>query len=424
MDYDQTIAHLCSLESTLGWDLKLERVRAALAALGSPERAYPSLLIAGTNGKGATAAIVHSALGAAGLRSGLYTSPHLVHFTERIRVGSTEIARERVVEGVARIRDRMDAMGIRLTFFEMTTVLAFVAFAEAGVDVAVLEVGLGGRLDATNVVEPDASAVVSIGYDHEDFLGPTLTEIAREKAGVMRPGRVTVLGPGLPEEARVALLEAGERVGAVIREVPAVAESAPEFGALPLAGAHMRANAAVADALLTAAGEARAELRSGPRARAAGFAAVRWPARLEVVQRFPTVVVDGAHNREGATALARALPPLVGGRRVRLLFSALADKHWRDLARVLAPLARSVVVTAVGGPRGAAPADLASAFPPGMPIVVEEDPARAFRSLISSDRDTPILVAGSLFLAGAVYAEILDRHGLNSVFESLPETTT
>ena len=250
MDYEEAIAHLYGLEATLGWDLKLERVRAVLARLGSPERRQPSVLVAGTNGKGACCAIVHSTLSAAGFRAGLYTSPHLVNFTERIRIGRDEIPRSRVAEGVTRLAADTAAAGIRLTFFEMATVLAFDEFARAGVDVAVLEVGLGGRLDATNVADPVASAVTTIGFDHQEFLGDTLGAIAREKAGVMRPGRPVVLGAHLPAEARRALLDEAKRIGA------RVVESAPgrfDLGALPLRGAHMRDNAAVARPMSAAA---------------------------------------------------------------------------------------------------------------------------------------------------------------------------
>jgi len=416
--YEDAIAYLYALEVSLGWDLKLERVRAALAAVGSPEKRYPSVLIAGTNGKGATAAMVHSVLREAGVVAGLYTSPHLVHFTERIRIGGAEIARERVAEGVERVRRAAEGAGIPLTFFEMATVLAFLAFAEDEVGAAVLEVGLGGRLDATNVADPVASAVVSIGYDHEAFLGDTLDAIAREKAGVMRPGRAVVLGPDLPAEARRALVDEAGRVAA--RRVEADVER-PEIAAVALRGEHMRRNAAVAIALVEEAGAAEPRLRVDERALRAGLARVRWPGRLDVVQGSPRVVLDGAHNREGVAALLAALPAVLGGRRPHLLFAALADKPWRDMAAQLAPHVASVIATSVGGARGVPARDLAAAFA-GVPASAEPEPRRAFARLVASgDRATPILVAGSLFLVGAVYEALLERLGVASVFDRLPE---
>lgn len=333
MTYDDAIAYLYGLEATRGWDLKLERVRATLDRLGSPERRVPSVLIAGTNGKGATAAIVHSIWSEAGLRVGLYTSPHLVHFTERIRIGHAELSRERVVAGVERLRDLTESAGIALTFFEMATVLAFLAFAEDELDAAVLEVGLGGRLDATNVAEPLASAVVSIGFDHEVFLGDTLAAIAREKAGVMRPGRPVVLGGALPAEAREALLARAAQIGARVVDAD---PTRPELAATALCGAHMRRNAAVALSLVEAAGEAFPALCADARAVRAGLGGVRWPGRLEVVHHRPLVVVDGAHNRAGVAALIEALPAVVGARRPRLLSPRSRTRpgaRWRRSSR-------------------------------------------------------------------------------------------
>jgi dihydrofolate synthase/folylpolyglutamate synthase len=418
MTYAEAIDYLYGLEATRGWDLKLERVRAALELLGFPERRFPSVLIAGTNGKGATAAIVHSILQAGGFRVGLYTSPHLVSFTERIRIGLDEIARERVTHGVVRLRRLVEDAGIPLTFFEMSTVLAFDEFARDRVDAAVLEVGLGGRLDATNVVEPVASAVVSIGRDHEAFLGDTLDSIAREKAGVMRAGRAVVLGPALAEEARLALLEEAARIGARVVEAD---PSDPATEAVALRGAHMRRNAAVALALLDELGAACPHLAVDAATRRAGLAGVRWPGRLEIVHQRPLVVVDGAHNREGVAALVEGLPAVFGTRRPRLLFAVLADKPWADMAAALRPHVASVTVTEAGGKRGVPAGELAGAFGPDLPVAIDPDPVRALADLLARDRETPVLVAGSLFLVGAVYAAVLGRHHLDSVFEPLPE---
>lgn len=408
--YDETLAWLIGLEATRGWDLKLERVRAALAALGSPEHTYPSVLVAGTNGKGSTCAMIHAALGEAGRRAGLYTSPHLVEFTERIRVGEDEIPRDEVVRGVATIRARSDVEGSGLTFFEVTTLLALWWFAERRVDVAVLEVGLGGRLDATNVVEPVVSAVTSIGLDHEDYLGNTLDAIAREKAGVMRAGRVTVLGAELAEEARRALLDEARRRGTIVRDAAA---STPSIVALD--GPHMRRNAAVACGVLEALAVAEPRLAVGGEAIARGLARVRWPGRLAIVHEAPRVVLDGAHNVDGARALRAALPAITGPEPVRLLFSALRDKRWREMASILAPVAREVVVSEIGGKRGLAADEIAEAFP-ATPVRVVPSPAAALARMIGEDRTTPIVVTGSLFLVGMVYGDLMRRAGTRSVF--------
>lgn len=410
LGYDETLAWLIGLEATRGWDLKLERVRAALAALGSPERDYPSVLVAGTNGKGSTCAMVHAALGEAGFRAGLYTSPHLVEFTERIRVADDEIPRDAVVRGVETIRARTDVAGSGLTFFEVTTLLALWWFAECRVDVAVLEVGLGGRLDATNVVEPVVSAVTSIGFDHEDYLGHTLDAIAREKAGVMRAGRVTVLGAALADEARAALLDEARRRGAIVRE-------AADDGAkvVALDGPHMRRNAAVACGVLEALAVAEPRLVVGDDAIARALTRVVWPGRLAIVHEAPRVVLDGAHNVDGARALRDALPAIVGMDPVRLLFSALRDKRWREMASILAPVAREVVVSEIGGKRGLAGDELADGFP-GAPVRVIPDPSDALARMIAEDGSTPIVVAGSLFLVGMVYADLMRRAGTRSVF--------
>jgi len=415
VDYDRALAHLYGLESKLGWDLKLERVRAALDLLGSPERKFPAVLVAGTNGKGTCCSVVHAVLCSAGVPAGLYTSPHLVDFTERIRVGSRAISREAVAAGVERIAEATGRAGIALTFFEMATVLAFDEFARRGVPAAVLEVGLGGRLDATNVADPVASAVTTIGFDHEEFLGDTLDAIAREKAGVMRPGRAVVLGPRLPAEARAALLDEAARVGA--RPVEAD-PSRRELAALVLRGEHLRDDAAVGLALLEEAGRVSPAFRVDGRATLEGLATVRWPGRLDVVMRDPLVVVDGAHNPDGVEALLRSMPEVFGSVRPRLLFSALSDKPWREMARRLAPRVSEVTVTGLEGPRAVAPDELATAFP--APVRVEPDPESALRSLLDRPGDGPVLVAGSLYLAGSVYRFLLGRQGMDSVFDLGP----
>ena len=410
MAYADTIAYLLGLEASRGWDLKLERVRDTLARVGNPERQFPSVLIAGTNGKGSTAVLVENALTAQGHAVGLYTSPHLVHFTERIRLAGQEISPERVVFLVDKIRTEAPPEEMGLTFFEITTVLALLAFAEAGMAVAVLEVGLGGRLDATNVVEPVVSAITSIGLDHQEWLGTSETEIAIEKAGVFRAQKPTVLAAGLSQEARTALEARAVEVGASL--VQPFARSRK----LQLVGSHMQANADTATGLLDALGEKIPELLVPPEVREKAFASARWPGRLDTQFLGAPLWIDGAHNLEAAVALRESLPTLSGGASYRLMFAAMRDKPWRAIVSLLAADASEVVLVGLDNERAVSPEELATAFPESAMVRTFATPAMAMAELSLESAEKPILVAGSLYLAGAVYELILQSRGLDSIF--------
>ena len=417
MTYSETISYLYGLEATRGWDLKLERMRSALAALGHPERAFSSVLIAGTNGKGTTSALVEAALREAGVRVGLYTSPHLVHFTERVRVDGTEVERDDVVRWVREICSRTPPEETGLTFFEVATLLAVFAFAQKNVEVAGLEVGLGGRLDATNAVDPICSAVTSIGLDHQAYLGDCLGDIAKEKAGVMRRGRGTVLGTCIPEEAARVLVARAREVGADLIEA-----IEPSGGLPPLAipGAPARENGRVAWALLDRLETCLPGLRVSCEARSLGWERVRWPGRMEVIPGQPTWILDGAHNEESMDRLCEELPRLVEGP-VRLLFAALDDKPWEQMAGKLLPLISSVSVVGLPGQRRAVePIRLARAFGDRKPLRTAPEPIAELRRMEEEDDRTPILVAGSLFLVGEVYGERLERLGCTSVYRCPP----
>ncbi|HEY1584102.1 MAG TPA: Mur ligase family protein, partial [Polyangia bacterium] len=296
----------------------LEGTRALLAAVGNPERDLPVVHVGGTNGKGSTAAMIAAGLRADGRRVGLYTSPHLLRFTERIVIDGVEIGRERAAELAARVLAAAEGA----TFFEVVTAMALCAVAEAGVDVAVLEVGLGGRLDATNIVErPLAAIVSSVGLDHTDVLGPTIADIAREKAGVFKCGCPGLFAAG--DEAAAVLQAEAERVGAAPIERFGRDFDDADLPPLALAGAHQRRNAALARRALELVGV-------GTRAIREGLANVKWPGRMDRLS--PTVLVDAAHNEEGARALAAAWPdgPWT------LVVGVLADK---DARAIVAPLA-------------------------------------------------------------------------------------
>jgi len=430
--YAETLEWLSRLEVTAGWDLKLERMRAALARRGHPERRWPALHVAGTNGKGSTAAMIEAILRAAGYRTGLYTSPHLIDFAERIRIDGRTIPHRAVVELVAALRADLEPAGLALTHFEFATLIAFEWFARVGIDVAVVEVGLGGRLDATNVLAPAVTAITSIGIDHVEYLGADVASIAREKAGILKPGVPLALGT-VPPEAEEVILERGRALdvpvaragvdGVLVDGADGLVFRAPDVLwdrlRLGLAGTFQRANVAVA--LLTLA-LARERFRCPADAVRRGLAEVRWPGRLAVVSREPLVVLDGAHNADGIAALAAELPAVVGDRPLDLVFAAMADKTWDTMLALLLPRVRSAIVTRVGR-RGAAPADLAAAIHGRVPVESIDDARAAFRTACSRARaGDAVLVTGSLYLVGEAYAELERAGGVGPLFEPWPET--
>jgi dihydrofolate synthase / folylpolyglutamate synthase len=382
--------------------LGLERIRLALQRLGSPERRVPAVHIAGTNGKGSVAAMTDSILRRAGVRTGLFTSPHLVRFTERIRIDGSEIDGNRL----AGLDEAVAGTGLRLTYFEVATVLAFLAFAEAGVEVAVLETGLGGRLDATSVCQPLGCAITSVAFDHEAILGNTLAQIAAEKAGICKAGVPLLLGP-LPPEADARVAEIAAAVGAPIRRAGVDFSAAPP-GRPALSGAHQLANAALATALARAAALALHR----PLADAdivAGLAEVRWPGRLERVAA--DVLFDCAHNLEGCQALVAALPE---ARRRVLVTSIVRDKNAAAMLAVLGPCFDRVIVTRSPSERAAEPEALAALVPKtragDRQVVCIADPVAALdaaRAEVAGTDGGLVVVAGSIFLVGALRAHVL-----------------
>jgi dihydrofolate synthase/folylpolyglutamate synthase len=365
-------------------------IRAALDALGAPDRRLDVVHIAGTNGKGSTAAFVDAILCAAGRKTGLYTSPHLHRFTERIRIGGQELAPEAAAELGARVL----ASAPELTFFEVVTAMALVAFAEARVDVAILETGLGGRLDATNVVEkPRVTAITNVALDHVDILGGTIEDIAREKAGIVKPGVPVVVGRMAPE-ARAVIDARAREVGAPVIEAGPTADCK-----LGLAGEHQQRNAAVAAAIVRALPQA---LGADERAIATGLRDAKWPGRLE--QIAPDLWIDGAHNLDGAQALASALPAITAGRPLAIVLGVVDDKDAVGMLGALMPHAARVILTRPPSPRALDPGELGARVPDSK-LQVIADPIAA---TAEARRMCPVtLVAGSLFLVGAVRAAVL-----------------
>lgn len=396
--YADLLTRLDGAAQSLGVDLGLERVRVALARLGDPQKRFAAVQIAGTNGKGSTAAMTEAILRAAGLRTGLTTSPHLARFTERVRVAGAEVEGDHL----AALDERIVATGVPLTYFEIATVLAFLAFAEAGVEIAVLETGLGGRLDAVTTSEPLTTAITSIGFDHLAYLGTTLTEIAREKAGILKPNVPCFLGR-LPEEAHAEITRRAKEVGAPLRYL--WRDFTPPAGALALAGPHQRDNAAIAVALArTAAGSLGRRLDATTIAGA--LAHTVWPGRLERIG--DELLLDCAHNPDGAQALAAALPEIAAGRRVVLLMSVAEDKQPRKIFETLGPLAYALVATRADSPRALnaeALAGEAARFVARRVAVA--DPWEALAEARRRAAGGLVVACGSMFLVGPLRARLL-----------------
>jgi dihydrofolate synthase/folylpolyglutamate synthase len=411
--YQDTIDYIANLRGG-EIDLRLHRVQQALGLFEAPHKRYPAYHIAGTNGKGSTAAMLHGILSAQGYRAGLYTSPHLVSFTERIRVGREEISRDEVVEFAQLVETRAAEHGIQLTFFEFVTVMGLVYFAHKKIDVAVVEVGLGGRLDATNVVFPVAAVITTISKDHEAYLGHDLLSIAREKGGIIKSNAPVVCG-SLPEEARalyqklaaargVPAYFLGEHFDVAVKDEGKFDYRGLEWSlndvSLALRGNFQRRNAAVALATLEAAAN---HFPVGKAAVREGLKQVSWPGRLEVVSRQPHVVLDGAHNEEGVLTLVQEMKALLGGKKVKLLFGTMQDKSWDSMLRNLCAIASEVVLTRAPMERSAAPARLATAMGEDTPWNIVESPLQALRFLLdAAGPDDVILVTGSLYLLGEV----------------------
>jgi len=406
-----------------GIRLGLAAIDSVCERLGRPERRVPSVLVAGTNGKGSTAATLAAIAGAAGMRAGLYTSPHLERVNERIRIGDQDIGDEELDAELGEVFAAADrAPAIPLTYFEASTAAAFGAFARRSLDLAVLEVGLGGRFDATNVTPAILSVVTSISLDHVEELGGTIASIALEKAGVFRAGRPALVAGRRPEALAVfedVAAQTGARLHRLGAEAWIEAGKPSLLGtrfdlttpagryalATPLPGAHQAENAAAA---VRAAELLSPGFRIPADAIARGVAAVRWPGRLERFEvRGRTVLVDGCHNADGARALAEFLRD--GGLRADLVFGAMADKDIEAMGETLAPaVGRIRLVRASESPRAASPEDLARRFAPGRPeTLASESLEAALDGLLAEPGADSIIVAGSLYLVGEARGALL-----------------
>ena len=381
MTPDEALDWLHASEST-GIKLGLENTNRLLAACGHPERRTRFLHVAGTNGKGSTCAMLDAILRCAGFRTGLYTSPHLIDFRERIRVDGEMIPRENLAKGLTRLREALGSWDHAPTFFEITTVLALDHFVRAGCDIVVLETGMGGRLDSTNAVTPLVSTITPIDMDHMQWLGDTLEKIASEKAGIIKPGIPVVTAPQQPAAAEVLRQTAAER-GAEIRIV-----SEPCSHSLSMAGSHQKWNAALAVETLRASG-----LEIPESAIRKGLLQTEWPARFQRIGRF---IVDGAHNAHSAAALAKTWCEVFADRHATVVFGALADKDYPEILALLQPIAAQFLFVPVDNPRSESTAALAPLVSRPTQIHTALEPA--LRAAL--DLPDPVLVTGSLFLAG------------------------
>jgi dihydrofolate synthase/folylpolyglutamate synthase len=410
---------------TFGIKLGLENIRHLCDALDHPERSFLSLHVAGTNGKGSVTAMVHAALVAAGIRAGRYTSPHLVHLSERFVIGGAPVdddTLDDVARAVLDCADRLQEDGVipaPPTFFEATTAIGFEIFRRARVEVAVIEVGLGGRFDATNVLEPPVGAITSIALDHEAHLGHALEQIAFEKAGIIKPGMTIVCG-ALPDVAMDVVKGVGATRGARIVDAVTQAHVRSEmeegrarvtietrserYGPLLLAlrGEHQVGNAVVAVAVLEAAREQGLDIPQAAITR--GFETVEWPARLELLQlaNGSRVLLDAAHNAEGARALRHYLAAW-HPERPALVIGVMRDKDVDAILRELLPVTSSVIATAANTPRAMPANELASrvkALDAERSVIACADAMAAVDTALATTR--MVCVAGSIFLAGAV----------------------
>jgi dihydrofolate synthase/folylpolyglutamate synthase len=407
VNYPDSVQFLYSLGNEIKTaKLGLERIREVLETLGRPQDRLRFVHVAGTNGKGSTCAMIESALRAANRRTGLFTSPHLAEPTERIRIDGLPISADRFAQAFNRL------LGLHTTYFETVTAMALLVFAEERVDMVVLEVGLGGRLDATNVVSPDLCVITPVDFDHEAFLGKSLESIAGEKAGILKPRVPAVFARQRPEAARVLDQRAAELSIPVSRTADwlvcdlDIDPRGSRFRltgerdlhiACPLAGEHQVENAVTAAAALACLGIEDSAIETG-------IARTRWPGRLERVSERPEMILDGAHNPAGARALAAYIDRFYGHRKVRLIYGAMRDKAIDEISGILFPRAQQVIVTAPQQARALAPEALRDIG--AHPDLRTAPTLRAALALVEEDAspDDVVFITGSLFLVAEARA--------------------
>jgi dihydrofolate synthase/folylpolyglutamate synthase len=406
LSYKQALAWLYGLQR-FGIKLGLENIRRLLdelsrnggfqATVGDLEIALPWKVIhvAGTNGKGSVCAMIDSICRAQGYCTGLFISPHLITFRERIRVNGEMISEDAVAESLTIIRDLVADWDSHPTFFEVTTALALKHFGNAKIDVAILETGLGGRLDATNAVQSDVSVITPIALDHEEWLGNTLAEIAGEKAGIIKE-RVPVISTPQQSEAEEVIRARATECGSIVQFVNETYHRSP----VALRGEYQKQNAAVAIAAIHAA-----DIQLDEKASVRGLAAVEWPARFQKWEE--RIIIDGAHNPAATRALAQTWREVFGDQKATLVLAVLSDKDLRGICEALAPIADSVILPKIRSERAVAPAELAKVFSiitPSLPHSITSTVGDAL--ILARAKPNPILITGSLHFVGEVLADL------------------
>jgi dihydrofolate synthase / folylpolyglutamate synthase len=411
--YSKTVDFLCSMER-FGILLGLENVSQLLERLGNPQRKFPVVHVAGSNGKGSTSSFVYEVLQEAGLRTALYTSPHLNDFRERIKLNGAMISKEALIASTEKISALYDPG--RTTFFEFTTAVAFDCMAQEAPDMAVIEVGLGGRLDATNTVSPCVTVITDISREHEDYLGTGISAIATEKAGIIKRGVPLITG-ATRKQARSIILETARGLQAPVKEFGRhfvgrrtglgrftyrSGSLALESLSLSMPGSHQVKNAAIAVAVVE---ELRTRgYRISDNAVRNGIEKTRFPGRFEILLRDPDVIIDGAHTPEGMRLLKSTLRQIYPGVKPYMLLGMLKDKNYKALIKIISPIAREVVCVPPQGDRALDPDELAEQVRAcGVPTTASRDITEGFQLLLkkASKKDV-IVAAGSLYMIGPV----------------------
>ena len=408
MNYQDSVRFLYSLGNEIqAAKLGLERIQLLLDALGNPERAGRFVHVAGTNGKGSTSAMIEAGLRAAGVRTGLYTSPHLMEPTERIRITGEPVTTDQFAAAFTTMHETAERMlrdgllDLHPTYFESVTAMAFLLFRDCAAGITVLEVGMGGRLDATNVVAPELCVITPIDLDHQTFLGDTLTSIAGEKAGILKPGVPAVFATQHPE-AEAVLRAQAQGSYTLASRCPVLDLRLDACGSrfrlgdaaieCPLAGAHQVENARTAAIALRQLGYS-----------ADGIAMTRWPGRLERVRERPEIILDGAHNPAGARALAEYIRQFYAGRKIWLLFGVMRDKAVAEIGQLLFPLAERVILTAPANSRALPAAEI----PAPSNATRTRTVAEAVALLSDAPEDSAVFITGSLFVVGEARAVLV-----------------
>jgi len=404
MNYAESVRFLYSLGNEIQTaKFGLDRITCLLKALGDPHRTGRFVHVAGTNGKGSTCAMIEAGLRAAGVRTGLYTSPHLIEPTERIQIAGRSVSETQFAEAFAEVHETAERMlashdlDLHPTYFETVTAMAFLLFSRERVDVVVLEVGMGGRLDATNVVLPALCVITPIDFDHEMFLGGKLAKIAAEKAGILKPG-VPAIFAEQPLEAESVLRAHAKGPYTLARDWAINDLSVDARGSrfrmrgldivCPLSGEHQVENARTAAIALH-------ELGFPP----AGIATTRWPGRLERISEQPEIILDGAHNLAGTRALVQYIKRFYAGRRIWLIYGVMRDKAVGEMASVLFPLAHRIIVTAPANSRAMPPENI-----PAPGATLTHSVREALGLLREAGASDLIFITGSLFVVGEARA--------------------